>query len=128
MAYFRGNATQLDRGSVSLSGKNGYITIKPSEANSSLMMVHSPKGKKYGIWMQEANDSMVGMNMFPRYAMKLVISNDIVHLWIKRFASGRSRGTARRNYVSQRSANRGYGGGRMWQPMNYNNNMKYSGR
>ena len=121
MAYFKGSASQLQKGSASLSGRNGFVTVKPLEANDSCMVVHSPKGRKYSIWMQQADDSLIGMNMFPRYAMKLVVSGENIHLWIKKF----QRSQGRSNTMKMKQTRR-YSGASNWsKPSNYSN-YRYS--
>ena len=89
MAYYTSSdGAGLEEGkSVQLRASRGYgfISAKVSDANSDLVMVQGRYGKRYGIWMTETSKgSFIGEKMFPRTAVRVVISSDgKLHVWIK---------------------------------------------
>lgn len=127
MAYYCGKLS--DKGSSSLSGKYGFVTIQQSSENDKFFQVTGRYGKKYGAFLNETTSgSWIGEKIFPRTALRIVVSADQkVHVWLKSFGSNKrtsspSRRTyqpqARRSYTNARRApSRRYSNYR--QPMTY---------
>jgi hypothetical protein len=87
--YFVGrNNFNGGSGSSSVSGRGGVLTVQLMEGKSFVQVV-GRTGKKYGVWLNSAANSWIGEKMFIRYAVKVCITDEKVHVWIKRMGGGR---------------------------------------
>lgn len=87
--YFVGkNNFNSGNRSCSVSGRGGVLTVM-NEESSSYVQVVTRNGRKYGVWLQSAANSWIGEKMFIRYAVKVCITDEKIHVWIKRMGAPR---------------------------------------
>jgi len=114
--YFTGKNT----GSENVTLRNprgGIVTVMFRQ--SDYVQVMGRTGKKYGVWLNQASNSLIGEKMFIRYAVKVVVTDEKIHVWIKRMGGmrpksrsmGRSMYTRGDSYVKR--------GSRYYTPVRY---------
>lgn len=114
MAYY---CAHIEDGAKSVNARpSGYgYGVRIDYDGDNMYVVHGKNGKKYVLFGDKtSNGSVVAEKMFPRKAVKIVVSarDKKLHLWIKSFMTGRSmKSTSRsrkapRRYAPKRSYNR----------------------
>lgn len=112
--YFVGKNTLSETSWVQCtSPKGGFCTVSTSPSNSDLLLVSGRNGRKYSIWMRQANNSWIGEKMFILYGFRVVVTDEKVHVWIKRLGGSRPyRRRTSRSYTGSRYRGPMYTGGR----------------